>query len=80
MALRIRLTREGTKKKQHQKIVVIEQSKDRDANFVEQVGFYNPTVNPPMVKVNRERAAYWLKVGAKPTPTVKSILKKQDVE
>jgi len=71
--------RRGTKQKPHQKIVVVQQSKGRDTNFVEQVGFYNPIFDPPLVKVNRERTEYWLKMGARPTKTVESLLKKEGV-
>jgi small subunit ribosomal protein S16 len=79
MALKIRLMRKGTKKKPHQKIVITGQRHGRDANFVEQIGVYNPLYNPPLVKINRERAAYWLKVGAKPTETVENLLKKEGI-
>ncbi len=77
MALKIKLMRMGTKQKPHHKIVIAQQSKDRDADFVEEIGFYNPTFESPLIKIKRERLDYWLKMGAKPTKTVQALLKKE---
>lgn len=79
MAVRIRLMRCGTKHKPHYKIVVTSQQKSRNSNFIEELGFYNPTFNPPLVKVNRERTRYWLESGAKPTETVERIFKREKI-
>lgn len=79
MAVRIRLMRMGTKKKPHYKIVVIDSRRARNSRFIEQIGFYDPCYEPPILKIKRERAAYWLKVGAKPTEIVASLFKKEDI-
>jgi len=79
MALRIRLARFGTKHKPHYKIIVTEQRKGRNSNFIEQLGIYNPSFNPPLIKLERKRIDYWLKIGAKPTEAVINILKKEAV-
>jgi small subunit ribosomal protein S16 len=75
--LRIRLTRTGAKKKATYRIVVIERERARDGRFVEILGHYNPRSHPPELVVNRERAAYWLGLGAQPSETVRSFLKTQ---
>ena len=79
MALRIRLARFGTKHKPHYKIVVAEQKKGRNSKFVEQVGIYNPTFVPPLIKLERKRIDYWIKMGAKPTEAVEAVLKKENI-
>lgn len=76
MAVVIRLKRLGTKRKPHQRFVVIDSHKARDGRAIEELGSYDPTKNPPFVNLNKERVAYWLKVGAKPSPTVSSIFRK----
>lgn len=76
MALKIRLMRRGTKQSPHHKIVVIEDSKARNSDFIEELGFYNPVFNPPLIKINQERVNYWIKMGAKPTKTLESLLKR----
>ncbi|MFH1062087.1 MAG: 30S ribosomal protein S16 [Candidatus Omnitrophota bacterium] len=75
MAVIIRLSRLGTKGKPHHKIVVIEQHRPRDGRFIEEIGYYNASLKPAMVEIKEERALYWISVGAKPTGTVKRILK-----
>lgn len=79
MALRIRLTRLGAKKKPFYRLVVIERSSPRDGRFVEVVGTYNPMMNPPEVNLETERIKYWLGNGASPSETVESLLRKQDL-
>lgn len=80
MAVAIRLKRMGAKKKVSYRIVVTDSKNPRDGRFIEEIGVYNPRQNPPFVTVKKERAEYWLKVGAQPSPTVKSLLKKQGVK
>jgi len=75
----IRLTRLGTKRKPHHKIVVTDRHRPRDGRFIEQLGIYDPSKKPALVTVNADRARYWLSVGAQPTPTVKSLFKQQKV-
>ncbi len=79
MAVAIRLKRLGTKKKPHSRIIVCESSRSRDAQVIEQIGFYDPSKNPPLMKVDRAKAEKWLKQGARPSETVRSIFKKQGI-
>jgi small subunit ribosomal protein S16 len=74
--LRIRLTRMGAKKKPFYRVVVMEQRQSRDGSFVEVLGHYNPTTNPPLVDFNMDRVRHWLACGAQPSETVNSLLKK----
>jgi small subunit ribosomal protein S16 len=57
-------------------VVIIEMDKARNGRFVEIVGSYNPRSEPPQVVLKHERIAHWLSVGAQPSETVKSLLKK----
>lgn len=79
MAVVIRLKRMGTNKKPFNRIVVCDKRSPRDGRFLEEVGFYDPTKNPQVISVNKERALYWLGKGAKPSDTVKILFKKQGV-
>ncbi|MCM8783817.1 MAG: 30S ribosomal protein S16 [Candidatus Omnitrophica bacterium] len=79
MALIIKMVRFGTKHKPHYKIVVACQQKSRDSDFVEQLGIYSPNSNPALFNIDRRRMDVWLKKGAKPTQSVKSLLKKEKV-
>jgi small subunit ribosomal protein S16 len=74
--LRIRLTRMGAKKKPFYRVVVMERRERRDGSFVEIVGHYDPTKNPPIVELNMDRVSHWLACGAQPSETVHSLLKK----
>lgn len=79
MSVRIRLKRLGTKKKPHNRIIVCDKRRARDGKAIEEIGYYDPSKNPPFVKVEKERALYWISKGADPTEIVKSILKKQNI-
>ena len=79
MAVIIRLARMGSKGKPHHKIVVTEECRPRDSRFIEEIGYYDPSKKPALMEVKAERALYWLSVGAKLSPTVKSILKKKKI-
>ena len=79
MAVAIRLKRLGTKKKPHSRIIICESSRPRDARVIEIIGFYDPSKNPPLIKVDKAKAEKWLKVGARPSETVRSIFKKQGI-
>jgi small subunit ribosomal protein S16 len=72
----IRLTRIGTKKRPTYRVVVTEARTPRDSRVVERLGYYNPKTQPATLKVDRERVTHWLKAGAQPSATVKSLLKK----
>ncbi len=74
--LRIRLARTGAKKKVSYRVVVIERERARDGRFVEIVGHYNPRRNPAEAVINRDRVEHWLSRGARPSETVRSLLKK----
>jgi small subunit ribosomal protein S16 len=74
--LAIRLTRSGSKKRPTYRVVVTEARTPRDSRVVEALGSYNPKTQPATLKVDRERLAHWLSVGAQPSSTVKTLLKK----
>ncbi len=76
MAVKIRLARYGTKKKPFYRIVIADREAPRDGSFIENVGTYDPMVEPPAVKLEEDKIRCWLDKGALPTDTVKSILKK----
>jgi small subunit ribosomal protein S16 len=79
MAVKIRLKRIGAKKNPFYRIVVADSRYPRDGRFIEEIGTYNPLVDPAEVKIDGEKAAKWIKDGAQPTDTVKSLLKKTGV-
>lgn len=74
--LKIRLARAGARKKASYRVVIIDGERARDGRFVEIVGSYNPRHEPPQVVLNHERIAHWISVGAQPSETVESLLKK----
>jgi small subunit ribosomal protein S16 len=76
MAVRIRLARYGSKKKPYYRIVAADSQSRRDGRFLEQVGTYNPCVNPPAVTLKVERYDYWTSVGARPSDTVASVVRR----
>lgn len=76
MAVKIRLKRIGAKKNPFYRVVVADSRYPRDGRFIEELGTYNPLTDPADVKIDGEKAAKWLKDGAQPTDTVKSLLKK----
>ena len=77
MGVRIRLSRMGSKKRPFYRIVVADSRAPRDGRFVEVIGTYNPRTEPVEVQVNPERLQTWLKQGAEPTDTVRSLLKQK---
>lgn len=78
MPVVIRLTRPGksVNKKIFFRINVIDSRKSRDTRFIEQVGYYDPTKNPAVVSLKKDRIEYWVSKGAKLSPTVRSLVKK----
>ncbi len=79
MALKIRLTRGGAKKRPYYRIVIAEATSPRDGRFLEKVGAYNPMVaqdHPERLTLNEERIKHWLSVGAQPTDRVARFLGK----
>lgn len=79
MAVVLRLKRFGTKKRPFWRIVAVDKRSPRDGRFIEEIGYYDAKRNPSVVSIKKDRALYWLKNGAKPTETVKSLLKKEKV-
>ncbi|MGL1930194.1 MAG: 30S ribosomal protein S16 [Desulfotalea sp.] len=76
MAVRIRLTRMGRKKKPFYRVVVADSKSARDGKFLDIVGTYDPMQDPAVITVNNEKLDQWMDRGALPTTTVKSLLKK----
>ena len=79
MAVKIRLRRMGAKKSPFYRIVVADSRFPRDGRFIEEIGYYNPMVEPKVVKVDPEKAKKWIANGAQPTDTVKALFKKHGV-
>ena len=79
MATKIRLQRRGRKGYAFYSIVIADARAPRDGRFTEKIGTYNPNTNPANVDLNVERALYWVEVGAQPTDTVRSILRREGV-
>jgi small subunit ribosomal protein S16 len=75
--LSIRLRRTGTTKRPYYRVVVADSRMTRDGRFVEVLGHYDPQVDPVVVKIDAERASYWMGKGAQPSDTVRSLLKQQ---
>ena len=73
--VKIRLTRKGKKKQPFYRVIVIDSRQRRDGPFVEILGTYDPLKNPSEVKIDTERAKYWIGNGAQPTSVVKKLLK-----
>ena len=69
----------GRRGQSYFRIVVADQKAPRDGRFVATIGHYNPRTNPAEIKVNTDQAQAWLAKGAKPTDTVRSLLKKAGV-
>lgn len=76
MSVKIRLTRAGAKKSPYYHIIATDERTKRDGAYLEQLGSYDPREKPAVVKLNQERIDYWLKVGAQPSETVASLIKK----
>lgn len=77
MSLSIRLSRGGSKKRPYYRVVVADARSPRDGRFIEKIGTYNPLLakdSPERIKLDTERAAHWLKMGAQPTDRVARFL------
>ncbi|KNY25408.1 30S ribosomal protein S16 [Pseudobacteroides cellulosolvens] len=79
MAVKMRLKRMGAKKSPFYRVVVADSRYPRDGRFIEEIGTYNPITDPAQINIDSEKAQKWLKNGAQPTDTVKSLLKKTGV-
>jgi len=76
MALKLRLTRMGSKKKPFYRIVAVDSASRRDGRALDYVGYYNPMTEPADIKIDQEKVKSWIELGAQPTDTVRSLLKK----
>ena len=74
MALKIRLMRTGKKKQPSYRVIVKEALSPRSGKYIDQVGTYNPLVEPADVKLDMEKVQHWISVGAQPTDTVKRLI------
>lgn len=79
MAVKLRLRREGTKKRPHYRVVAADSRAPRDGRFIEILGEYHPLDNPSTIKIDGERALHWLRVGAQPTAQVEKLLRIEGV-
>jgi small subunit ribosomal protein S16 len=76
MAVVLRLSRAGTHKAPFYHVVATDSRKPRDGRYLEDVGIYDPTQRPERIELKSERVEHWLKVGARPSPTVAMMLKR----
>lgn len=79
MAVKLRLMRMGRKKRPFYRVIAIDSRSPRDGKYLEKLGTYNPLTEPLEVSINEERALYWLGVGAIPSDTVKSLLRREGI-
>ena len=79
MALTIRLTRVGRRKSPHYRVVVAEASMPRDGRFVEIIGHYQPLKAEIKLEIKEDRALHWLHIGAQPSDTVRSLMRKKGI-
>jgi small subunit ribosomal protein S16 len=80
MALKLRLTRMGSKKRPFYRIVAVNSATRRDGRALEYLGHYNPMVDPEDIKVEQEKVQKWLDKGATPSDTVRSIFRKAGMQ
>jgi small subunit ribosomal protein S16 len=79
MAVKLRLTRIGSKKNPIYRIVAADSRSPRDGKFIEIIGRYNPQQEPSLIEVDEEKARKWLSNGAQPTETVSRLLKTKGI-
>ena len=77
--VKIRLRRMGAKKAPTYRVIIADSRSPRDGRFIEEIGTYNPMKEPAEIKIDAERAQAWIKDGAQPTDTARSLLKKAGV-
>lgn len=80
MAVKIRLKRLGQKKAPFYRVVVADARAPRDGKFIEEIGTYDPNVEPSAIQINEESAKKWLANGAQPTETVARLFKTAGIE
>ena len=76
--VKIRLRRVGAKKAPFYRVFVADSHFARDGRFIEEIGTYDPLAEPATIKIDMERAKYWISNGAQPTDTVRGLLKKAE--
>lgn len=74
--VKIRLKRVGAKKAPFYKVVVADSRYPRDGRFIEEIGTYDPMKEPSVITIDKDKVAEWIKKGAQPTDTVKSLIKR----
>ena len=79
MAVKLRLKRGGSKQRPHYRIVASDSRSPRDGRFIDTIGTYNPIPAEYEVKIDEEKALYWLANGAQPTDTVRNLLSKNGI-
>jgi small subunit ribosomal protein S16 len=79
LAVKIRLKRVGAKKSPSYRIVVADSRIQRDGRPIEELGYYDPMVNPAVFKIQEDKALLWLERGAAPTPTAKTVLRRAGI-
>lgn len=77
--VKLRLKRMGAKKAPFYRIVATDSRSPRDGKFIEEIGYYNPLVEPVDIKIDAEKAKQWISNGAQPSDTVRMLLKKSGV-
>jgi len=73
--VKIRLSRRGKKKQPSYRVVVADGRMPRDGRYIEALGFYDPMTDPSTIKIDADRALYWLRNGAQPTRQVQNLMK-----
>lgn len=79
MAVKIRLKRMGAKKRPFYRLVVADSRAARDGAFIESIGYYNPIAEPAEIEIDEEKALDWLRKGAQPSETAKSLLRRTGI-
>ncbi|MEO7021914.1 MAG: 30S ribosomal protein S16 [Ktedonobacteraceae bacterium] len=79
MSVKIRLKRVGKKKAPSYRVVIADSRSPRDGRIIENIGWYNPMVEPSAIHIDEEKALGWLKNGAQPTESVESLLKRTGI-
>ena len=79
MSVKIRLRRMGAKKAPFYRVVVADSRFPRNGRFIEEIGTYNPMVEPADIKIDADKAKEWIANGAQPTESVKSLLKRSKI-
>ncbi len=77
--VKIRLRRMGAKKHPFYRVVVADSRAPRDGKFLEEIGYYDPTKDPAVVKIDEDKAILWIQNGAQPTDTTRSLLRQAGI-